>query len=331
MNTKNSSFFREGFHLLWKNFLKIFLYNLLLLLCLAVLVILVLAGTLIITKTGAMGGNFTTGVITVALAGTILVLFFPALITGYQYFFVKLAREEGVSFKTIFAGFRHFWSVVLTNYFAQAIIYAGIFLFLLPLLMITLISQAGEIPSILNFIFFEPYSPDWPLKDVFPAAHVFLILILLTLLFAGIYWGFKLLFTELAAVDRKLNPADAIYYAVNISRGNIFKIFLNQLPILIITLSIILIPLFTLNKHIASLTALIWVFLFLFVLTPWSNSIIAAAYVSLSDEFDENLSEEYLERFTVKTNSRNEDDNKDNDNEDNNENENENEDKNEKE
>ena len=96
---KNSSFFREGFHILWKNFLKIFLYNLLLLLCLAVLVILVLAGTLIITKTGAMGGNFTTGVITVALAGTILVLFFPALITGYQYFFVKLAREEGAPLK----------------------------------------------------------------------------------------------------------------------------------------------------------------------------------------------------------------------------------------
>lgn len=330
MNNKFFSFFREGSLNFWRNFPRIALYNLLVILIgLAFLIVgTIFAAILLLARESnifSLMQRFSAPLR--ILQGFLL----PLLLAGYQYLFVQLLRKESSSFKTIFAGFRHFWSVVLTNYFAQAIIYAGIFLFLLPLLMITLISQAGEIPSILNFIFFEPYSPDWPLKDVFPAAHVFLILILLTLLFAGIYWGFKLLFTELAAVDRKLNPADAIYYAVNISRGNIFKIFLNQLPILIITLSIILIPLFTLNKHIASLTALIWVFLFLFVLTPWSNSIIAAAYVSLSDEFDENLSEEYLERFTVKTNSRNEDDNKDNDNEDNNENENENEDKNEKE
>lgn len=83
MNTKNSSFFREGFHILWKNFPKISLYNLLLLLlCLVIFIIIALAGTIIIAKIDTMG-DFTTGIITATLAGTILVLFFPVLITGY--------------------------------------------------------------------------------------------------------------------------------------------------------------------------------------------------------------------------------------------------------
>lgn len=290
MNTKNSSFFREGFHLLWKNFPKIFLYNLLLLLCLAVLVILVLAGTLIITKTGAMGGNFTTGVITVALAGTILVLFFPALITGYQYFFVKLAREEGVSFKTIFAGFKHFWPVWLTYYFTITIISAGVTLFLLPVYIIQMSMVTPlDIPRI---IFYFQY-----LSEKFPDVHPFYFLsttifysflpyVLLSIA-ASYYWNSRLFFTGLAALDRKTGPVDAIYYTNNISRGNQLKIFLNLfLPFTMISLLYILL-FFIIEKNPAFLiSAIVLLILNLFILIPWFCSSTAAAYVYLSGQFD---------------------------------------------
>ena len=75
----------------------------------------------------------------------------------------------------------------------------------------------------------------------------------------------------------------------------------------------------TVNKLIVSVKVFTWLILLLFIFTPWLNSIIATLYVRLSDKFDENLKEEYLERFTVKKCSRDE---VDNDDEDNNEDEN---------
>jgi len=301
MNTKNSSFFREGFHLLWKNFPKISLYNLLLLLlCLVIFIIIALAGTIIIAKIDTMG-DFTTGIITATLAGTILVLFFPVLITGYQHFFVKLARKEGVSFKTIFAGFRHFWPIWLTHYFTKIIIFAGTILFSLPVFIIqSALVKPHDIPRIIFHLqFLSEHFPHVHPIFFLPASIFYpLIAYVLISIFATYYWNSRLFFTGLAALDSKTGPVDAIYYCNNISRENKLKIFLNLfLPFTLISLLYILLFFITEKNPAFQITLLI---LNLFIFIPWFCSIMAAAYVRLSEQFDDKLDESFLGRFTIK-------------------------------
>ncbi|HLV09593.1 MAG TPA: hypothetical protein VKY40_05255 [Halanaerobiales bacterium] len=318
MNTKTISLFREGTLNFWQNFRKIALYSLLLiLLYLALIIIAPIIGALIdlVFKVNIFS------LLTRMTMPLIILqsLIFPIFLAGYQYLFVKLLRNESSSFKTIFAGFKHFWPVMISNYFRRAIVFAGVFLFLLPLLIIFFLSQAAELPSIFEFLFSDSFPPPLLNHSFTPAFRVLLVLLRLTFIFATFYWSSKLLFVELAALDRKLSSADAIYYAINISKGNLLKIFLNYLPFIIIIFSINFTPLITVNKLIVSVKVFTWLILLLFIFTPWLNSIIATLYVRLSDKFDENLKEEYLERFTVKKCSRDE---VDNDDEDNNEDEN---------
>ena len=119
------SFFREGCQLFRKNFGKLFLYNLFifpdcpgryLIFCFA-------------SITGFSSINirvpdyllhyrkfwpFLVFIIFLGLIG-------PVLLAGYQHLYVKLVRKEKVSFKNIFAGFKHFWSIWVTHFFTQVI------------------------------------------------------------------------------------------------------------------------------------------------------------------------------------------------------------------
>ena len=113
MNTKTFSLFREGTLNFWQNFRKIALYSLLLiLLYLALIIIAPIIGALIDL------------VFKVNIFSLLTRMTMPLIILQKPYFshffslvisilFVKLLRNESSSFKTIFAGFKHFWPVMI--------------------------------------------------------------------------------------------------------------------------------------------------------------------------------------------------------------------------
>ncbi len=307
------SFFREGCQLFRKNFGKLFLYNL-------YLFLIALAVLLFFTFATIIGfSSIYTGTPEDSLPTESIVLFFvliiflgiigPVLIAGYQHLYVKLIRKEKVSFKNIFAGFKHFWSIWVTHFFTQVIGFGGTILFLLPLLILVFANFIAKLN--LASLFFNTgywFSHYWYYllpDNMLP----YLILPFLIILAASFYWACKLLFTGLAALDRRLSPGDAIYYTNNITKGFKLKIFLNLfLPFIL--LGIVLNIVTTLTEDIWPLgiiIALLFNLLNLFIIIPLGTSIIAAAYVQLSDQFDNYLPGNIVERFTVKKNSRNND------------------------
>ena len=307
------SFFREGCQLFRKNFGKLFLYNLFIfLITLALILFFILASIAsisyinirvpVIYSTTENFGFFLVFIILLVLIG-------PVFFTSYQYLFVRLVRKEKVSFRNIFAGFKHFWSIWATHFFTQVIALGGTILFILPVLILVFPNFISKfnLPALFmnSQYWFNNYwyylLPDSLLPYFLP--------LLLIMLAASFYWACKLLYTGLAALDKRLSPGDAIYYANNITRGFKLKIFLNFfLPIILmaVVLNIVIVlteNIWPLALFIPLLINLLNVFIFL----PLCTSIMAAAYVRLSDQFDNYLPENLLERFTAKKNSRNND------------------------
>ena len=293
MNSKNTSFFKEGTCLFWKNIGKLSLYNLyLFLIALAVFLLFAIITGLAVANTDMVGSQISTsGIVFILLFFAFLILAAPVLGTGYQYIYVKLARKESTSFKNIFAGFRHFWPVWLSHFFTQVIGFGGVMLVLIPLLIISIALVINQI-AIPVFLLGSYY---W--LDYLPVGFVVLIVIqIIVVLVFSIYWACKLLFAHIAALDKKVQPSDAIYYANNLSKGNKMKIFLNFfLPYIILIIIINIITDFIGDTGL--LAKILISLLNVFIFTPWACSIIAVAYVRISDGFDQNLSSIFLEKF----------------------------------
>jgi hypothetical protein len=296
MDSKNTSFFKEGTCLFWKNIGKLSLYNLyLFLIALAVFLLFAIITDRAVANTDMVGSQISTsGIVFILLFFAFLILAAPVLGTGYQYIYVKLARKESISFKNIFAGFRHFWPVWLSHFFTQVIGFGGVMLVLIPLLIISIALVINQI-AIPVFLLGSYY---W--LDYLPVGFVVLIVIqIIVVLVFSIYWACKLLFAHIAALDKKVQPSDAIYYANNLSKGNKMKIFLNFfLPYIILIIILNIITYFIGDTGLlAKISAFVISLLNVFIFTPWACSIIAVAYVRISDGFDQNLSSIFLEKF----------------------------------
>lgn len=167
-------------------------------------------------------------------------------------------------------------------------------LVLIPLLIISIALVINQI-AIPVFLLGSYY---W--LDYLPVGFVVLIVIqIIVVLVFSIYWACKLLFAHIAALDKKVQPSDAIYYANNLSKGNKMKIFLNFfLPYIILIIILNIITYFIGDTGLlAKISAFVISLLNVFIFTPWACSIIAVAYVRISDGFDQNLSSIFLEKF----------------------------------
>ena len=204
------SFFREGCQLFRKNFGKLFLYNLYLFL-IALAVLLFFAFATIIGFSSIYTGTPEDSLPTESIVLFFVLIIFlgiigPVLIAGYQHLYVKLIRKEKVSFKNIFAGFKHFWSIWVTYFFTLVIGFGGTILFLLPLLILVFANFIAKL-NLASLFFNTGY---WFSHYWYYLLLLYLILPFLIILAASFYWACKLLFTGLAALDRRLSPGDAI-------------------------------------------------------------------------------------------------------------------------
>lgn len=152
------SFFREGCQLFRKNFGKLFLYNLYLFL-IALAVLLFFAFATIIGFSSIYTGTPEDSLPTESIVLFFVLIIFlgiigPVLIAGYQHLYVKLIRKEKVSFKNIFAGFKHFWSIWVTHFFTLVIGFGGTILFLLPLLILVFANFIAKLFSFHNHLLF---------------------------------------------------------------------------------------------------------------------------------------------------------------------------------
>lgn len=244
----------------------------------------------------------------------LIIIFAPVLNAGYSFIYVKLAREEKISFLDIFSGFYNFWHVWLTQYFSNILIFGGILLFLLPLLLIFFLTIGLDIINSLPWIMYSNFS----VANYSASLVIFLTLFTLVLIIAAIYWVFKFILTGIAAVDKKLNAGKAIFYGSQITNSYKLRIFLATLIPVILYIIVSVLTNFIINEE--SWISIIISFIFtIFIYTPWLSSIIGVIYNKLSDNpttddkesiYDNieeeknipNLSEEIKEDFSIDDN-----------------------------
>lgn len=276
---KVRSLWSEGSKIFKRNFLKLATIHLIIFtISLAIFALLFLFISLSFNGANMYDYLPIGGIIIIVLFTLALLLLIPILSTGYKYIYIKLSRNEKIFFKDIFAGFSHFWSIWLTQYFTIILTFGGIFLLIIPILIIFFLTTGIDIIN----------TPSWIINSTYINNHysetfiIFMLIIFIAIIFAAIYWSIKFMFTNLVAIDKKLHPGGAIYYGSQITNSYKKTIFLTFfVPILIMNILYI----FFRDNSVYNIILSIFN---LFVYTPWLYSVIGTLYTKLSINFDNN-------------------------------------------
>ncbi|MEJ6951399.1 DUF975 family protein [Natronospora cellulosivora (SeqCode)] len=291
-------FLKKGSLLFKKNFWRLFIIHLLLILF-SIFLSVIFFGLSFLSLNLELNPFITSFFIFLFFLAFVLII--PVLTAGYRYIYIKIANGEKSNFLDLFKGFSNFWNVWLCQYFKTILIYAGSLLFLIPFLVIL-------IPSIFYPLFNSLYeyshygvnSNYYHIENLFYNSTILISLFPIIIMIISAFWILKFMLTTYVVVDKNCSASNALYYGSKITNGYKWKIFLVLLCPFLLSFVINVILGYLGAGAILSFYDFLGMFIATFIISPWINCIIAIIYKTLLYK-SSNLNEHDLEKLENKS------------------------------